>query len=50
MRGDTGFPRVDAENDFIRARRGQVLSRLAAWLRRGLIGDRTDAEALSLRR
>jgi hypothetical protein len=34
MRGDTGFPRADAENDFLRARRGQVLSRLAAWLRR----------------
>jgi hypothetical protein len=31
---DTGFPRADAENDFLRARRGQVLSRLAAWLRR----------------
>ncbi|GAA3459669.1 chromosome partitioning protein ParB [Saccharothrix longispora] len=34
MRGDTGFPRADAENDFQRARRRQVLSRLAAWLRR----------------
>ncbi|MGO1054970.1 chromosome partitioning protein ParB [Crossiella sp. CA198] len=34
MRGDTGFPRADAENDFLRARRRQVLSRLAAWLRR----------------
>jgi hypothetical protein len=31
---DTGFPRADAENDFLRARRRQVLSRLAAWLRR----------------
>jgi hypothetical protein len=31
---DTGFPVSDAENDFLRARRRQVLSRLAAWLRR----------------
>jgi hypothetical protein len=31
---DTGFPSVDAEHDFLRARRRQVLSRLAAWLRR----------------
>ncbi|HVW45256.1 MAG TPA: chromosome partitioning protein ParB [Amycolatopsis sp.] len=31
---DTGFPRADAEHDFLRARRGQVLSRLANWLRR----------------
>ncbi|WP_216214258.1 chromosome partitioning protein ParB [Amycolatopsis aidingensis] len=31
---DTGFPRADAEHDFLRARRRQVLSRLAAWLRR----------------
>lgn len=31
---DTGFPLADAENDFLRARRRQVLSRLAAWLRR----------------
>lgn len=30
---DTGFPRADAENDFLRARRRQVLSRLAKWLR-----------------
>ena len=30
----TGFPTADAENDFLRARRRQVLSRLAAWLRR----------------
>ncbi len=30
----TGFPSADAENDFLRARRRQVLSRLAAWLRR----------------
>ncbi|MET0237144.1 MAG: chromosome partitioning protein ParB [Kibdelosporangium sp.] len=34
MHGDTGFPRADAENDFLLARRRQVLSRLAAWLRR----------------
>jgi hypothetical protein len=34
VRRDTGFPQADAENDFIRARRGQVLSRLATWLRR----------------
>jgi len=31
---DTGFPTTDAEHDFLRARRRQVLSRLAAWLRR----------------
>ncbi len=31
---DTGFPSVDAEHDFLRARRRQVLSRLAGWLRR----------------
>ncbi|AUI63649.1 ParB N-terminal domain-containing protein [Amycolatopsis sp. BJA-103] len=30
---DTGFPRADAEHDFLRARRRQVLSRLANWLR-----------------
>ena len=34
MKRDTGFPIADAENDFLRARRRQVLSRLAAWLRR----------------
>jgi hypothetical protein len=34
MRRDTGFPVADAENDFLRARRRQVMSRLAAWLRR----------------
>jgi hypothetical protein len=34
VQSDTGFPRADAENDFLRARRRQVLSRLAAWLRR----------------
>jgi len=34
MNRDTGFPVADAENDFLRARRSQVLSRLAAWLRR----------------
>lgn len=31
---DTGFPHADAENDFLRMRRSQVLSRLARWLRR----------------
>jgi hypothetical protein len=34
MNRDTGFPVADAENDFLRARRRQVLARLAAWLRR----------------
>jgi hypothetical protein len=34
MNRNTGFPIADAENDFLRARRRQVLSRLAAWLRR----------------
>jgi hypothetical protein len=32
---DTGFPQADVENDFMRARRRQALSRLARWLRRG---------------
>jgi hypothetical protein len=31
---DTGFPRADAENDFLRARRRQVLAMLAHRLRR----------------
>lgn len=31
---DTGFPRADAENDFLRARRRQVLARIAQRLRR----------------
>jgi len=31
---DTGFPVADAENDYLRIRRRQVLSRLAHWLRR----------------
>jgi hypothetical protein len=35
MPPDTGFPRADVENDFLRARRRQVLSRLAQRLRRG---------------
>jgi hypothetical protein len=30
---ETGFPQTDAEHDFLRQRRRQVLSRLAAWLR-----------------
>ncbi|SDC99553.1 ParB N-terminal domain-containing protein [Actinokineospora iranica] len=34
MPRDTGFPVADAENDFLRMRRRQVLSRLGAWLRR----------------
>ncbi|AUS78219.1 chromosome partitioning protein ParB [Actinoalloteichus sp. AHMU CJ021] len=34
MRRDTGFPHADAENDFLRSRRQQVLARLSAWLRR----------------
>jgi hypothetical protein len=34
MPSDTGFPRADVENDFLRARRRQVLSRLAYRLRR----------------
>jgi len=33
MARETGFPRADAEHDFLRARRRQVLSRLANWLR-----------------
>ena len=35
MPADTGFPQADVENDFLRARRRQVLARLAHWLRRG---------------
>src|SRR5712692_3778430 len=34
MPADTGFPRADVENDFQRARRRQILSRLAHRLRR----------------
>lgn len=34
MPPDTGFPRADVENDFLRARRRQVLARLVARLRR----------------
>jgi len=34
MPGDTGFPRADVENDFLRARRRQVLARLVQRLRR----------------
>jgi hypothetical protein len=34
MPADTGFPRADVENDFLRARRHQVLARLAQRLRR----------------
>jgi hypothetical protein len=32
---DTGFSVADAQNDFTRARRAQVLSRLGSWLRHG---------------
>ena len=32
MRGDTGFPRADVTDDFLRLRRRQMLARLAAWL------------------
>src|SRR5487761_1269331 len=34
VHGDTGFPRADVENDFLRARRHQVLARIANRLRR----------------
>lgn len=34
MKASTGFSQSDAESDFLRIRRQQVLSRLAAWLRR----------------
>ncbi len=34
MPADTGFPRADVENDFLRARRRQTLARLAQRLRR----------------
>jgi hypothetical protein len=34
VRTDTGFPRADVENDFLRARRRQTLARLAHRLRR----------------
>jgi hypothetical protein len=34
VRRDTGFPRADVENDFLRARRRQVLARIANRLRR----------------
>lgn len=35
MPRETGFPRADVENDFLRVRRRQVLGRLAQRLRRG---------------
>ena len=35
MPRETGFPRADVENDFLRVRRRQVLARLAHRLRRG---------------
>jgi hypothetical protein len=34
MLTDTGFPRADAENDFLRARRREVAGRVGYWLRR----------------
>lgn len=34
MNRDTGFPKVDAEHDFLKARRRQVRAQLSAWLRR----------------
>jgi hypothetical protein len=34
VRGETGFPRADVEDDFLRARRRQVLARLGQRLRR----------------
>jgi hypothetical protein len=36
MLTDTGFPRADAENDFLRARRREVAGRVGYWLRRDL--------------
>ncbi len=36
---DTGFPRADVENDFLRARRRQFLTALAHHLRRGRDDD-----------
>ncbi|MFL6141016.1 MAG: chromosome partitioning protein ParB [Labedaea sp.] len=35
MVGDSGFSVADAEHDFVRARRSQVLSKLASWFRNG---------------
>lgn len=35
----TGSPRADAESDFLRARRHQVLSRLATWMRSDTAND-----------
>ena len=40
---DTGSPRADAESDFLRARRHQVLSTLASWMR----SDRESVQTLS---
>ena len=40
MRGDTGSPRADAEADFLRARRLQVIAALTARLLRKESGDR----------
>src|SRR6476469_5959724 len=41
---DTGSPRADAENDFLRVRRHQVLSSLAGWVRHD---SHTSNETLS---
>ena len=35
LRHSTGLPRVDAHEDFARARRGQIAARAASWLSRG---------------
>jgi hypothetical protein len=33
LRGETGFPQADVENDFLRARQRQAAARLANWIR-----------------
>ena len=43
MRGDTGSPRADAEADFLRARRLQVIAALTARLLGKESGDRKRA-------
>src|ERR1017187_7522378 len=65
MLTDTGFPRADVENAFLRVRRRQTLARLAHWLRRepgrtnllppldevgGALGRRGEHLALAQRR
>jgi hypothetical protein len=44
LRGETGFPRADVENDFLRARRRQVADRIAHSLR----GQRASSSLVSL--